>query len=204
MTKIKLCGMMQMKDIETANRLQPDLVGFVFAKKSKRYVTDEKAAELRRALSDRIPAAGVFVNEEISHVVQLLQQGVIDVVQLHGDEDEAYMKELRRLTDAPFIKAFRIREREDIAKVRAFDENTTILLDAGSGDGMTFRWEWLKDADFDFYLAGGLTGENVAAAVRNYHPYGVDVSSGIETNGQKDVRKMEDFVRTVRKENDNA
>ena len=204
MTKIKLCGMMRMQDIETANRLHPDLIGFVFAPKSKRYVTDKTASELRAALSDQILAAGVFVNEEISHVVRLLQQGVIDVVQLHGDEDEAYMKELRRLTSAPFIKAFRIREREDLVKVRAFDENTTILLDAGSGDGMTFRWEWLKDADFDFYLAGGLTSVNVAAAVRNHHPYGVDVSSGIETNGQKDVRKMEDFVRTVRKENDNA
>ncbi|MCR5473820.1 MAG: phosphoribosylanthranilate isomerase [Lachnospiraceae bacterium] len=204
MTKIKLCGMMQMKDIEAANRLRPDLIGFVFARKSRRYVTDVAASELRAALSDQIPAAGVFVNEEIDHVVHLLNQGVIDLVQLHGDEDEAYMKELRHLTDAPFIKAFRIREREDIAKVRAFDDNTTILLDAGSGDGMTFRWEWLKDADYDYFLAGGLTSENVAAAVRNHHPYGVDVSSGIETNGQKDVRKMEDFVITVRKENDNA
>ncbi len=204
MTKIKLCGMMCETDIETANRLQPDLVGFVFAKKSRRYVTDEQAAELRRALSDRIPAAGVFVNEEISHVVRLLQLGVINVVQLHGGEGEEYLKELRKQTDAPIIRAFRIREREDIAKVRAFDENTKILLDAGSGDGMTFRWEWLKDADFDFYLAGGLTVENVAEAVRIYHPYGVDVSSGIETDGRKDIRKMEAFVRTVRKENDNA
>ncbi len=204
MTKIKLCGMMCETDIETANRLQPDLVGFVFAKKSRRYVTDEQAAGLRQALSDRIPAAGVFVNEEISHVVRLLQLGVINVVQLHGGEGEEYLKELRKQTDAPIIRAFRIREREDIAKVRAFDENTKILLDAGSGDGMTFRWEWLKDADFDFYLAGGLTVENVAEAVRIYHPYGVDVSSGIETDGRKDIRKMEAFVRTVRKENDNA
>ena len=204
MTKIKLCGMMCKTDIETANRLQPDLVGFVFAKKSRRYVTDETAAELRHILSDRIPAAGVFVNEEISHVVRLLQLGVINVVQLHGGENEEYLKELRKQTDAPIIRAFRIREREDIAKVRAFDENTKILLDAGSGDGMTFRWEWLKDADFDFYLAGGLTNENVAEAVRIYHPYGVDVSSGIETDGRKDIRKMEAFVRTVRKENDNA
>lgn len=204
MIKIKLCGMMQMKDIEAANRLQPDLVGFVFAQKSRRYVTDETAAKLREALSRKISAVGVFVNEEISHVVQLLQQGVIDVVQLHGDEDEAYMKELRRQTDAPFLKAFRIREREDVAKVRAFDEYTKILLDAGSGDGMTFRWEWLKDADFDFYLAGGLTSENVTEAVRIYHPYGVDVSSGIETDGLKDAVKMEAFVRNVRKENGNA
>lgn len=204
MTKIKLCGMMCETDIETANRLQPDLVGFVFAKKSRRYVTDEQAAGLRRALSDRIPAAGVFVNEEISHVVRLLQLGVINVVQLHGGENEEYLKELRKQTDAPIIRAFRIREREDIAKVRAFDENTKLLLDAGSGDGMTFRWEWLKDADFDFYLAGGLTIENVAEAVRIYHPYGVDVSSGIETDGRKDIRKMEAFVRNVRKENGNA
>ncbi len=204
MTKIKLCGMMCETDIETANRLQPDLVGFVFAKKSRRYVTDETAAELRRALSDGIPAAGVFVNEEIAHVVKLLQLGIINVVQLHGNEDEDYLKELRKQTDAPIIRAFQIREREDIAKVRAFDANTKILLDAGSGDGMTFRWEWLKDADFDFYLAGGLTVENVAEAVRIYHPYGVDVSSGIETDGRKDIRKMEAFVSTVRKENDNA
>lgn len=198
MTKIKLCGMMRLEDIEAANRLEPDLVGFVFAKKSKRYVTAEAAEEMRRHLSERIFAAGVFVNEEIDKVAELLNKGVIDVAQLHGDEDDAYMRALRRKTDAPIIKAFRIRNQEDVRKIRIPD-NARILLDAGSGDGIAFCWDWLKDIDYEYYLAGGLTPDNVAEAVLRYHPYGVDVSSGIETDGMKDEKKMAAFVNAVRK-----
>ena len=202
MTRIKLCGMMRPEDIATANILKPDLVGFVFAKKSRRYVSDENAARLRALLSDDIRVAGVFVNENIDHILDLLKKGVIDVVQLHGDEDEEYMNTLRDKTDAPFIRAHRIARREDIAGI-VVPDNTVILLDAGSGDGMTFRWEWLKDAEYDYYLAGGLTPDNVTDAVRLYRPYGVDVSSGIETDGYKDIDKMTAFVGAVRRENGN-
>ncbi len=199
-TKIKLCGMMRPEDIEAVNLLRPELVGFVFAKKSRRYVTEEAAAEMREKLSEGILAAGVFVNEETDRVAELLNKGVIDVAQLHGDEDEAYIDSLRKKTNAPLIKAFRIREREDIAGIRV-PKDVKVLLDAGSGDGMAFVWEWLREADFDYYLAGGLTPENVGDAVRSYHPYGVDVSSGIETDGRKDKNKMAAFVEAVRKEN---
>ena len=199
-TKIKLCGMMRPEDIESANLLRPDLVGFVFAKKSRRYVTEEAAAEMRALLSRDILAAGVFVNEDADRVAELLGKGVIDVAQLHGDEDEAYIDSLRKKTDAPIIKAFRIREHEDIARIRV-PKGVRALLDAGSGDGMAFVWEWLREVDLDYYLAGGLTPENVGEAVRNYHPYGVDVSSGIETDGRKDKNKMAAFAEAVRKEN---
>ena len=196
-TKIKLCGMMRPEDIKSANLLRPDLVGFVFAKKSRRYVTEEAAAEMRALLSRDILAAGVFVNEDADRVAELLGKGVIDVAQLHGDEDEAYIDSLRKKTDAPIIKAFRIREHEDITRIRV-PKGVRALLDAGSGDGMAFVWEWLREVDLDYYRAGGLTPENVGEAVRNYHPYGVDVSSGIETDGRKDKNKMAAFAEAVR------
>ncbi len=199
-TKIKLCGMMRPEDIETANLLEPELVGFVFAKKSRRYVTEEAAQQMREKLSEGILAAGVFVNEDVDRVAELLNKRVIDVAQLHGDEDEAYIDSLREKTNALIIKAFRIREHEDIVRLQV-PKGVKALLDAGSGDGMAFVWEWLKEVDFDYYLAGGLTPENVGLAVRSYHPYGVDVSSGIETGGIKDRDKMTAFVRAVRKEN---
>lgn len=197
MTKIKLCGMIRPEDIQTANRLVPDLVGFVFAHKSRRFVSPYVAAKLREELSDRIRAVGVFVNEDIGHILELLDRRVIDAVQLHGDEGDEYINDLCSKTDAPVIRACRIQSPDDIAKIRIYP-NVKILLDAGSGDGQSFSWDWLKDVDFDYYLAGGLDPQNVGEAVRTYHPYGVDVSSGIETDGYKDPDKMEAFVRAVR------
>ena len=197
MTKIKLCGMIRPEDIHTANRLAPDLVGFVFARKSRRFVSGDVAAKLREELSDRIQAVGVFVNEDIGHILELLDRRVIDAVQLHGDEGDEYINDLCNKTDVPVIRACHIQSPDDIAKIRIYP-NVKILLDAGSGDGQSFSWDWLKDVDFDYYLAGGLDPQNVGEAVRTYHPYGVDVSSGIETDGYKDPDKMEAFVRAVR------
>ncbi len=202
MTKIKLCGLTRDTDILAANELRPDYVGFVFAKKSKRYVTDEKAKELKGLLSGGIKAVGVFVNEDIDTVARLYNDGIIDIAQLHGDEDEAYIMRLRQKAAIPVIKACKIKCRYDIKNI-TLPEGVTALLDAGSGDGMTFSWDWLSDAGFDYFLAGGLDAENVSEAVRRYRPYAVDVSSGIETDGVKDIKKMTEFVTAVRKEDAN-
>ena len=106
MTKIKLCGLSRLCDIEAANELKPDYIGFVFASKSKRYVTSEKAAELKSRLLPEIQSVGVFVNEHPQEVAKLLQNGIIDIAQLHGDEDEDYITQLRRLIDKPIIRLF--------------------------------------------------------------------------------------------------
>ena len=199
MTKIKLCGLSRPCDIEAANELNPDYIGFVFASKSKRYVTYEKATELKRLLSLNIQAVGVFVNEHPQNVAKLLQNGIIDIAQLHGDEDEEYITQLRLLTDKPLIKAFRIETENDIKNAKQSTANY-ILLDSGAGTGRVFDWGLVKSIRRPYFLAGGLEPVNAVNAVKALHPFAVDVSSGIETNGVKDKIKMAEFVSAVRKE----
>lgn len=199
MTKIKLCGLSRLCDIEAANGLKPDYIGFVFASKSKRYVTYEKAAELKSRLSPEIQAVGVFVNEHPQDVAKLLQNGIIDIAQLHGDEDEDYITQLRLLTDKPIIKAFRIETANDIKTAKQSTADY-ILLDSGAGTGTVFDWGLVKSIRRPYFLAGGLDARNVADAVKALHPFAVDVSSGIETSGVKDKTKMAAFVAAVRKE----
>ena len=200
MTKIKLCGLSRACDIEEANRLQPDYIGFVFAKKSRRCVTAEQAGELKKQLRPEIRAVGVFVNEAPEAVAALLNRGVIDLAQLHGSEDAEYIRRLRDLTDSPLIQAFRIRSKEDLSRAEASAADE-ILLDAGAGTGTVFDWSLLRNMERRYFLAGGLNPENVREAIRNMHPYGVDVSSGIETDALKDRTKMAAFVAAVREEN---
>ena len=199
MTKIKLCGLSRLCDIEAANELKPDYIGFVFASKSKRYVTYEKATELKSRLSPEIQAVGVFVNEHPQDVVKLLQNGIIDIAQLHGNEDEDYITHLRLLTDKPIIKAFRIETSQDVIKA---EQSTAdfVLLDSGAGTGMVFDWQLIQNIKRPYFLAGGLGVDNVSPAIDALHPYAVDVSSSIETDGIKDKTKMAAFVATVRKE----
>ena len=199
MTKIKLCGLSSPLDIEAANSLRPDYVGFVFAPKSKRYVSPEQAGMLRRLLAPGIQAAGVFVDEDPQRIAALLNDGVIDIAQLHGSEEEPFIRLLRTLTDKPLIQAFRVSTPGDIKRAGASTADF-ILLDSGAGTGTTFDWTLLRDLRRPYFLAGGLSPLNVKNAVRCLTPYGVDVSSGIETNGRKDKDKMAAFVAAVRKE----
>lgn len=199
MTKIKLCGLSRPCDIEAANELKPDYIGFVFAPKSRRYVTYKKAEELKSLLSPDIEAVGVFVNEPPQNVATLLKKGIIDIAQLHGDEDEDYIAELRLLTDKLIIKAFRIKTANDI-KIVEQSTADDILLDSGAGTGTVFDWELLKSIQRPYFLAGGLDARNVASAIKTLNPYAVDVSFGIETDGVKDKTEMAAFVAAVRKE----
>ena len=199
MTKIKLCGLSRPCDIQTANELMPEYIGFVFAPKSKRYIDPQKAAQLKELLSSDIRAVGVFVDEAPDTVAALLNSGVIDIAQLHGSEDEAYIQRLRQRTDKPIIKAFQIKSRHDLAEAKACTADH-ILLDSGAGTGNVFDWSVLQDVKRPYFLAGGLSPDNVGDAVRLLHPYAVDVSSGIETDGRKDEEKAAAFIAAVRKE----
>ncbi len=199
MTRIKLCGLSRPCDIEAANELKPDYIGFVFAPKSKRYVTPEQAMTLKQMLLREIQAVGVFVNEDPLNVARLLRDQIIDVAQLHGGEDEAYIARLRQLTDMPIIQAFRVKTARDVERI---EQSTAdyVLLDSGAGTGTVFDWDLIQNVTRPYFLAGGLDPYNVADAVKTRRPYGVDVSSGIETGGRKDKTKMAAFVAAVRKE----
>ncbi len=196
-TGIKLCGLMSKEDILTANELKPDLIGFVFAEKSKRRISREDARLLRDMLLPGIGAAGVFVDEDPERVAGLAREGIIDIIQLHGNEDGDYIKCLREMTDRPVIKAFRVKKRADLSVVNGCTADL-VLLDAGAGDGVTFDWSLPDMVDRPYFLAGGLDPCNVADAVERLHPFFVDVSSGIETGGRKDPVKMRAFVERVR------
>ena len=209
MTRIKICGLKRIEDIEAVNELCPDYVGFVFADFSHRYVDKETAVKLKERLDPRIKAVGVFVNEDYNYVAELLNEGVIDMAQLHGDEDEVYIEKLRGLTSdnedeaksadsEKIIKAFNMSK---IGNVSEIDNSSAdmVLVDSGTGSGKTFDWNRLREIKRPYILAGGLGVQNIAEAVNTLQPYGVDVSSGVETDKLKDVNKMRSFVEIVRK-----
>lgn len=201
MVKIKICGLKTMEDIRMANRQKPDLIGFVFAGK-KRKVTPEQAARMKQELLPEIRSVGVFVNEEIGRIIRLAQDGVLDYIQLHGDEDEAYIRRLKERTEKPVIKAVRVRSREDILKAEKLPCEA-LLLDtykAGEygGSGEAFGWELVPEMEKPFFLAGGLGEGNIAQALQQCRPWAVDVSSSVETDGRKDEEKVRRFMRAVR------
>ncbi len=197
MAKIKFCGLTRIEDVEVANELMPEFVGFVFAEKSRRHVSSEQAATLKNILNPKILSVGVFVNADIKFVAEIAKRGIIDAIQLHGNEDENYIAELRTLTKKIIIKAFKITSAIELSRA----ENSTadyVLLDGGAGDGKVFDWRLLKNFNREYFLAGGLNVENVRDAIKILNPYAVDVSSGIETNGIKDAVKMKNFQIAVR------
>lgn len=198
MTRIKMCGLRRPEDITAVNEIRPEYIGFVFFRGSRRFISEETALSLRERLSPDIRAVGVFVDEKPETVSRLLREGIIDMAQLHGHEDEAYISRLREMTDRPVIQAFRIRSAADTEQAQ-LSSAEHILLDAGAGDGKTFDWKLLSQISRPFFLAGGLNPENVSEAVRDLHPWAVDVSSGIETDGWKDIAKMRAFAGAVRK-----
>ena len=214
MQKIKLCGMMKPCDIEYANRVKPDFVGFIFAN-TRRKISAAQAKQFREALDAEIPAVGVFVNEDISVITSLVQNGCIDMIQLHGEEDADYIRRLREVCDVPVIKAVKVQTVEQIRQAAALPVDY-LLLDTYrkgvlGGTGEAFDWELLREAKAaagdtaegelfgkPYFLAGGLHAGNLreAAALGSY---GLDVSSGIETDGSKDFTKMVKVMELVRK-----
>ena len=205
MTKIKLCGMQTEEDIDAINEILPEYAGFVFWDKSRRFIARDRAHKLKRKLDDTIKAVGVFVDEKPEEIAALYKDKIIDIAQLHGREDENYIEKLRSISNIRIIKAFQLSPENDNEKnmeiIKAASKSTAdyIMLDAGKGCGNTFDWKLVKEIERPFFLAGGLGPQNVSEAIEKIHPYAVDVSSGIETDGKKDEKKMADFVQTVRR-----
>lgn len=197
MTKVKICGLSRERDIEYANMLKPDYIGYVFWQKSRRCVTGEQAEALTQRLDEAITPVGVFVDKNPELVSQLANGGIIKIIQLHGHENEEYLRELKSMTDAPIIKAFKIRGAADIERANAFPSDY-VLLDNGYGTGETFDWGFVRGIKRPFFLAGGVNADNVAGAIEKLQPYAVDISSGVETDGYKDFEKMQRFMEMVR------
>lgn len=198
--KIKLCGMFRECDIDYVNEAQPDYIGFVLEfPKSHRSIDKTTAQRLRSRLSPEIKTVGVFVNSPETTCAEYANCGIIDLIQLHGGEDKDYIRRLRELTDAPIIKAVKVRSADDIAQAQTLGADF-LLLDNGTGTGQSFDHS-LIDRELirqPFFLAGGLTPENLRRAALYIRPYCVDLSSGIETDRVKDREKMLAAVRAVR------
>ena len=213
MVHVKFCGIRRPEDTEAVNRLRPDLAGFVFAK-SKRQISREQAAGLKKQLDPKIKTVAVLVNMPVEEAAALANSGIADLLQLHGDEDAAYIAALRKLTRAKIIKAIRLQGTEADNTLMKEAQQTdfylfdTFVPDAYGGTGKTFSLSLLKGVRIEkpFFLAGGLDADNVAGIIGQVQKdttllpyfYGVDVSGGIETDGYKDAIKMEAFMKAIR------
>ena len=211
MVKVKICGLKTLADVEKVNRYLPEDIGFVFAD-TRRFVTDEQALSMRQSLDQRIQAVGVFVNEPVEHVIRLYDRGVINVVQLHGEESEAYIRELKQKTDTTVIKAVKVQNMEKLSEQMS-QEADYMLFDTykkgtlgGTGErfplqildeslkGLRARGQTVKP----YFLAGGLDCQNVGEVLGQVECYAVDVSTGVETDQVKDEIKIRQFIEIVR------
>jgi len=208
--QVKICGLTRLQDIEAVNTMQADYVGFVFAP-SRRQVTPVQALKLRKALSPSIMSVGVFVDEPHSNILSLVREGVIDVIQLHGSENEEYIEELKSMTNKPIIKAIAVQNKGDIEKWEQTMADYLLLDHKGGGTGQVFDWDLIEKQDItreergkDYFLAGGLNSENITEAIRRVtggrkdNLFAVDVSSGVETDGIKNAVKIKEFIMKVR------
>lgn len=204
MTKIKLCGVSTERDIGLVNEALPDYIGFVFAH-SRRQVSFSQAEKLKALLDKRIRSVGVFVNGDPDDICALCARGVLDAVQLHGDEDAAYLRRLKAQIQTPIIRAVRVRSPEQLLKAQTLDCDF-LLLDTDApggygGSGKSFDWSLIPKLEKPYFLAGGLHAGNIAAALESCTPYALDISSGAETDRVKDKGKIFALVRQVRSVN---
>lgn len=199
-TRIKCCGMFREEDIAAVNEAKPDFCGFIVDfPKSHRNVSPERAAELAAQLDASIVPVGVFVDEDPEVIARMVRAGAIRAVQLHGREDAGYLARLRKLLPegTPVVQAFKVRDAGDVTHAETSSADL-VLLDNGQGTGQSFDWSLVRHVARPFVLAGGLTPGNVAEAIRAVHPWAVDLSSGLETNGLKDPDKIKAAVAAVR------
>ncbi len=190
MAKIKICGLMRQQDIEYVNELKPDYVGFILSPGFRRSITKECAAALKSKLDKDIKAVGVFVDDTLDNISYFVDNGIIDIVQLHGDESSEYCS----MINAPVIKYFKPDNFDRAEKYKT----DYFLFDSGTGTGKTFEWSDIPKVQKPFFLAGGLEESNLKNAILSVNPYAVDMSSSVETNGIKDYNKIKKVIDIVR------
>ena len=198
MVKIKICGLKRLEDIEIANRYRPDYIGFVFAQ-SKRQVTHDLARRLKDNLDPDITAVGVFVDSTAEEILELYDDGTIDMVQLHGSESEEFILNLKEKTNCK-LKIIKAIEMYDGIDITEYDDSKAdyLLFDSGRGSGKTFDWNLIrKNLKKDFFIAGGLTSQNINEAIDQFNPYAVDLSSSLEVNGFKDEYKIREIMEVI-------
>lgn len=190
--KIKICGLFREEDITYVNKYKPDYIGFVFAK-SQRQVTKDQAYILKQLLDSKIKAVGVFVNAPIALIREIVQDHIIDLIQLHGQEDEEYIKALKEVVDVPIIKAIRVGKDE----MKSYDVDYYLLDGMKPGSGQSFNWSQIQELDHPIFLAGGISMNNIHDALKT-NVYALDLSSGVEKQGVKNEALIKEVIRSVR------
>ena len=204
---IKICGITRCEEIKELNRLKPDYIGFVFAK-SRRRVTKEKANNLIKDLNSTIKTVGVFRDNSIEEIREILLAVDLDIVQLHGNESDDFIENIRNEFRKEIWKAVSMESIEDLNKALEYRVDILVLDSKSPGGGQVFPWEYLKGMKLckNYFLAGGINEENVLEGIKSMHPIGVDVSSGVESEDEqgffKDKDKMNRFIRKVRNYNE--
>ena len=198
MVKIKICGLKRLEDINIVNRYKPDYIGFVFAD-SKRKISRELASEMKNDLDSNIISVGVFVDADINEIIDLFDKGIIEIAQLHGQESEEYIKNLKEKTNyqLKIINAIEMSDEKDLLE---YDNSIAdyLLLDSGKGSGKTFDWNLIRgDLNKEFFLAGGIDISNVSKAIDEINPYAIDLSSSLETDGFKDENKIKEIMEVI-------
>ena len=201
MSRIKICGLRRPEDIAAVNEARPDYCGFIVEyPKSRRSIDRTTLRELVRGLREKIVPVGVFVKAPKELVAELLEEGTIQIAQLHGQESQEYIQELKVLTEKPLIQAFSIKSKEDVERARESVADY-ILLDQGSGGtGKVFDWSLVDEVGRPYFLAGGLDVENLREAIGLLHPWAVDLSSSLEIDGMKNAGRICQAVEIVRME----
>lgn len=204
--KLKFCGIRRKEDVCFCNQLLPDYMGMILSPGFRRSVSPTLAAELAAEKRKEIRAVGVFVDAPVEEMVQMAKRIPLDVIQLHGEETAEIIAALREKTGLPVWKAVRMQKLQDIWAARQFGADMLLIEGftpgQAGGTGQTADWQLLAEAALteSYFLAGGLCPENLRAALTQLHPTGVDLSSGIETDGVKDWEKMREIVKIVRGE----
>jgi len=204
-TKVKICGIRSAEEITYLNRYQPDYMGFIFAK-SSRQVLKEDAKRLKKQLSESILSVGVFVNSPVEEIISICEDKTIDLIQLHGDEEQKTIDILKKEVPQKIIKAVRVKDGEDIQKA-LLNQVEFLLLDSYvdnqyGGSGKTFDFHLIPEKMPNYFLAGGLNFMNIEHAISLCNPYCVDINSGVETEGKKDEMKIRQIINLIRKNMD--
>ena len=199
-TKIKICGLKCPEDIAYVNEAKPDYCGFIIEfPKSSRNVTGDQVRILIAELDKNIIPVGVFVNAAPERVEELLLDGTIRIAQLHGQEDDDYIRRIQKNTGSQVIKAFSVKAAQDIELALKSPADYILLDQGGGGTGQTFDWSLIPEIKRPFFLAGGLGADILEQAVDTIRPYAVDLSSSVETDGVKDRSKILEAVSLVHK-----
>lgn len=200
--KVKICGLRRFEDIDYVNEFLPDYAGFIFAPQSKRYITPDFALKLKNKLNKKIKSVGVFVNENIENIIKIADLNIINLIQLHGDENNAFIEQVKTSTNLPVIKAFRANGQ---LKARLTCSNADFFLidsavkNSFGGTGTAFDWSLIPlECKNKIFLAGGLNAENIKSAITEVYPYCLDINSGVETDGFKDKIKIKEVFEIIK------